>query len=184
MNKSAPFPATGRVQTTVPSPLGEIRLVASSKGLAGLWFVRGQRHAPAEETQLSWPSVSTHPLLKEAERQLVAYFSGERREFDLPLDLQQGTAFQQAVWQGLLAIEPGRTESYAALAKRLGKPGAARAVGAAVGRNPVSIVVPCHRIVGATGRLTGYSGGLDRKQALLHLEQEGTLSKTAVEASR
>lgn len=148
------------------SPLGPMLLAASPRGLAGVWFA-GQRHGP---TQTDWPEDPSHPVLQEAARQLTAYFAGQRTRFDLPLDLQAGTPFQQSVWQALLAIPAGATTSYAALGRQLGRPQAARAVGAAVGRNPVSIVVPCHRVMGASGALTGYAGGLDRKQALLRLE--------------
>ena len=102
--------------------------------------------------------------------QLAAWFAGERTRFELPLDLQAGTPFQQDVWTALLAIPRGGTTSYAELARRLGRPTAARAVGAAVGRNPISIVVPCHRVLGSGGSLTGYAGGLERKTALLELE--------------
>jgi methylated-DNA-[protein]-cysteine S-methyltransferase len=109
------------------------------------------------------------PLLAEAARQLRSYFAGERDGFDLALDLQ-GTDFQRAVWAELLRIEPGSTCSYGDIARRLGAPSASRAVGAAVGRHPVSIIVPCHRVVGRSGALTGYAGGLDRKTALLRIE--------------
>lgn len=159
-----------RVQTIVPSPLGELRLVASAAGLAGLWFVQGQRHEPPADLRASWPTVASHPVLDAAARQLDAYFQGRRDGFDLPLDLSQGTPFQRAVWTALLAIPAGATTSYGALAAGLGRPRAVRAVGAAVGRNPLGIVVPCHRVLGAHGNLTGYAGGLDRKQALLQLE--------------
>lgn len=163
-----------RVQTLVPSPLGELRLVASAAGLAGLWFVQGQRHEPPPDLQATWPTVASHPVLDAAARQLEAYFQGRREGFDLPLDLSQGTPFQRAVWTALLAIPTGATTCYGALAARLGRPRAVRAVGAAVGRNPLGIVVPCHRVLGATGKLTGYAGGLDRKQALLQLERGAT----------
>jgi methylated-DNA-[protein]-cysteine S-methyltransferase len=103
-------------------------------------------------------------------RQLREYFDGKRTAFELPLDLALGTPFQQSVWQQLLAIPAGATTSYGELGRRLGRSQAARAVGAAVGRNPVSIVVPCHRVVGTNGSLTGYAGGLERKTALLDLE--------------
>jgi len=109
-------------------------------------------------------------VLVEAIGQLRAYFAGERTSFELPLDLQGGTPFQQSVWSALLGIPRGGTTSYAALAREVGKPQAARAIGAAVGRNPVSIVVPCHRVLGTGGGLTGYAGGLERKTALLQLE--------------
>ncbi|OPF64267.1 methylated-DNA--[protein]-cysteine S-methyltransferase [Hydrogenophaga sp. H7] len=159
-----------RVQTIVGSPLGDLRLVASTNGLAGLWFVQRQRHEPPAERLAAWPTVASHPVFEAASRQLDEYFHGRRQHFDLPLDLGQGTPFQRAVWQALLEIPAGATTSYGALASGLGKPQAVRAVGAAVGRNPLSIVVPCHRVVGGNGSLTGYAGGLDRKQALLQLE--------------
>ena len=164
-------PRTQRIQKIVPSPLGELRLVASPAGLAGMWFVHHQRHEPVPEEMASWPTVSTHPLLDAAAEQLGDYFDGQRRGFELPLDLDQGTAFQQSVWRALLDIPAGETTSYGALATRIGRPQAVRAVGAAVGRNPLGIVVPCHRVVGASGGLTGYAGGLDRKQLLLQLER-------------
>ena len=111
------------------------------------------------------------PLLAAAARQLHAYFAGESDAFDVPLDLQ-GTAFQRAVWDELLRIAPGSTCSYGDIARRLGPPSASRAVGAAVGSNPVSIIVPCHRVVGSSGSLTGYAGGLDRKTSLLRIEAD------------
>ena len=109
-------------------------------------------------------------MLEQAKSQLAAYFAGQRMAFDLPLDLRGGTAFQQRVWQALREIAPGGTTSYGALSARIGQPAAVRAVGAAVGRNPVCIVVPCHRVIGTNGSLTGYAGGLERKTALLALE--------------
>jgi methylated-DNA-[protein]-cysteine S-methyltransferase len=154
------------VSTRYASPLGTMLLAASDQGLAGIWF-EGQRHGPEAPT---WPEQPQHPVLQQAVRQLQEYFAGQRTRFDLPLDLTHGTPFQQSVWQALLAIPPGRTTSYAALGRQLGRPQAARAVGAAVGRNPVSIVVPCHRVLGTAGALTGYAGGLERKTALLRLE--------------
>ena len=161
MNKSMQ-----RVWTHYESPLGTMLLAASDCGLAGVWFL-GQRHGPDSS---GWREDPQHPVLREAVAQLTAYFAGERTGFDLPLDLQAGTAFQQSVWDALRAIPRGGTTSYAELARRLGKPQAARAIGAAVGRNPVSIVVPCHRVLGTDGTLTGYAGGLERKTALLQLE--------------
>lgn len=159
------------VQTTCPSPLGAIALAATSKGLAGLWFIDGQRYLPEEVAGLAqWPADPDHPVLKQASRQLAEYFAGRRKHFDVPLDLDCGTAFQQSVWQALLAIPPGGTASYGEVSRRIGKPLAMRAVGAAVGRNPVSIIVPCHRVMGSDGSLTGYGGGLHRKVALLRLE--------------
>lgn len=164
------------VQTRCPTPLGDLTLVASPSGLAGAWFVDKQRHLPAALTaQLAgenaiWPEQATNPILQEAVKQLTAYFAGQKSGFDLPLDLSAGSPFQQAVWQALLAIPRGSTTSYGALSSRIGRPSAVRAVGGAIGRNPLSIVVPCHRVIGSTGSLTGYAGGLDRKTALLQLE--------------
>ena len=155
------------VTATHDSPLGTIWLAASAHGLTGLWF-EDQRHRPAHFAQ--WRPAPAHPILTQARRQLDAYFAGTPTLFDLPLDLSAGTAFQTRVWQALRAIPAGVTQSYGALAERIGAPRAVRAVGAAVGRNPVSIVVPCHRVIGASGALTGYAGGLARKKSLLRLE--------------
>jgi methylated-DNA-[protein]-cysteine S-methyltransferase len=155
-----------RVCASYESPLGRMLLAATARGLAGVWFV-GQRHGPDPS---GWREDPGHPVLRAAVAQLAAYFAGERTDFDLPLDLQDGTSFQQDVWAALRSIPPGGTTSYAELARRLGRPQAARAIGAAVGRNPVSIVVPCHRVLGTGGSLTGYAGGLERKSALLRLE--------------
>ncbi|HET8745175.1 MAG TPA: methylated-DNA--[protein]-cysteine S-methyltransferase [Ramlibacter sp.] len=161
--------AIERVCAHYESPLGPMLLAATDRGLAGVWFV-GQRHGPDSS---GWREDPAHPVLREAVAQLAAWFAGERERFELPLDLQAGTPFQQDVWAALLAIPRGGTTSYAELARRVGRPGAARAVGAAVGRNPISIVVPCHRVVGSGGSLTGYAGGLERKTALLKLEGVG-----------
>src|SRR5690606_5293082 len=117
-----------------------------------------------------WAEQPGHPMLRQAREQLADYFDGRRASFELPLDLRLGTAFQQSVWQALLRIPRGETTSYGELSRRVGRPLAARAVGAAVGRNPMSVVVPCHRVLGAGGALTGYAGGLERKTALLRLE--------------
>lgn len=146
------------------SPLGPMLMAASAQGLAGLWF-EGQRHWPAQAAR--WETRPQWPMFAQAARQLDAYFASEADTFDLPLDLSRGTAFQRRVWQALLSIAPGETTTYGALAAALGAPAAVRAVGAAVGRNPVSVIVPCHRVMGAGGALTGYAGGLDRKRALL-----------------
>lgn len=115
-------------------------------------------------------SRSTDPLLVEAAEQLDAYFAGDLREFDLPL-APSGTAFQRDVWDAVSAISYGQTASYAEIAAAVGRPAACRAVGAANGRNPLPVIVPCHRIIGAAGALTGYGGGLDRKRSLLDLER-------------
>ena len=154
------------VQARHASPLGPMILAASEAGLAGVWF-EGQRHPPACS---GWRQAPRHPVLLEAMAQLDDYFAGRRATFDLPLDVTGGTPFQQSVWQALRTIARGQTISYRALGERAGCPAAVRAVGAAVGRNPLSIVVPCHRVVGADGSLTGYAGGLERKRALLQLE--------------
>ena len=151
------------------SPLGPMILAASDLGLCGVWF-EGQRHGPTDEHMQGWTTNTGHPLLQKASAQLLAYFAGHISHFDLPLDLSAGTAFQQSVWQALLSIPSGQSQSYGDLARLLDNPQAVRAVGAAVGRNPVSIIVPCHRILGSGGQLTGYAGGLWRKQALLKLE--------------
>ncbi len=154
------------VQTSTNSPLGRMILAAADDRLVGVWF----------DDQADVPDLSAcasdrdHPLLKQACAQLAEYFAGQRRVFELPLSISSGTAFQQAVWQDLQSIAFGNSCSYGALAARIGRPRAVRAVGAAVGRNPLSIIVPCHRVLGANGSLTGYAGGLARKTALLQLE--------------
>jgi methylated-DNA-[protein]-cysteine S-methyltransferase len=141
-------------------------VAATAQGVAGIWF-EGQRHMP---DNADWPWRPDHAVLRLAQAQLAEYFAGARIAFELPLDLRGGTAFQRSVWDALLAIPRGGTTSYGMLSRRIGSPAAVRAVGAAVGRNPVSIVVPCHRVLGANGSLTGYAGGLERKTALLRLE--------------
>ena len=152
-------------QTTINTPLGRLLLARTAKGLAGVWF-EGQKHHPAPLTVMRRPDDA---LLRRAADQLHAYFAGDSRAFDVPLDLQ-GTAFQRSVWQRLLRIASGTTRSYGEIAKELGSAKAVRAVGSAVGRNPVSVIVPCHRVVGSDGSLTGYAGGVDRKRKLLELE--------------
>lgn len=154
------------VQARCDSPLGTIILAATSRGLAGLLF-EGQRHMPDSS---GWPDAPDHPLLRRARSLLDDYFAGRPVGFDLPLDLDSGTPFQQRVWRAMLSIPRGETRSYGYLGAHIGQPAAVRAVGAAVGRNPVSIIVPCHRVLGADGSLTGYAGGLHRKTALLQLE--------------
>lgn len=147
------------------SPLGRLILAASARGMRGVYF---DEHRHFKGTA-GWQRDPRQALLQEAGEQLDAYFAGRRSDFTLPLD-GQGTPFQQAVWQALCAIPFGQVISYGQLAQWLGNPNAVRAVGAAIGRNPVSIIVPCHRVVGATRALTGYAGGLERKQSLLALE--------------
>ncbi len=150
----------------ISSPLGSMTLGATARGLAGVWF-DGQRHGP---DMSRWTRSTTNLTLTEAARQLKGYFLGRLHSFDLPLDLSAGSLFQQSVWRALLSIPHGATASYGALAAQLGKTSATRAVGAAVGRNPLTIIVPCHRVIGKDGSLTGYAGGLDRKASLLRLE--------------
>ena len=157
---------TQAVQGQFASPLGALHLLASPHGLLGAWF-EGQAHFPDLR---SYPRQDAHPLIVLACQQLQAYFDKKSTHFSVPLDASAGTPFQKSVWTALQEIAPGQTSSYGALAHTIGQPKAARAVGAAVGRNPWSIIVPCHRVLGAGGALTGYAGGLDRKIALLQLE--------------
>ncbi|MFA6575964.1 MAG: methylated-DNA--[protein]-cysteine S-methyltransferase [Nocardioides sp.] len=154
--------------TTMDSPIGELRLVEQAGAITAIEFspfrdpdgrVRGARD-------------DDHPLLVEAKRQLTAYFARDLKEFDLPL-APAGTDFQKRVWEQLVGIAYGQTASYGQIAAQLGKSNAAsRAVGLANGSNPIPIVIPCHRVIGANGTLTGYAGGIERKQALLELEQD------------
>ena len=156
-------------QCRIASPLGTMLLARTKHGLAGAWFELQKHHPDAIDA----PERGDDPLLAETARQLREYFAGARSAFDVALDLQ-GTDFQRAVWSALLDIPPGRTTTYGEIARELGVPAASRAVGAAVGRNPVSIIVPCHRVVGSSGALTGYAGGLDRKRSLLRIESESS----------
>ena len=147
------------------SPIGVLRLRASDLGLSAVEFVK-DNPAPSQTSPTAVPT-----CLREAYHQLRAYFGRELREFKLPYDVTQGTAFQRRVWATLPGIGFGRTASYLDLARQLGNPAAVRAVGAANGQNPLAIVWPCHRIIGASGQLTGYAGGLPRKRWLLDFEQ-------------
>ncbi len=153
------------VSTTVDSPVGTITLVAVDGALTGL-YLHEQRHAPPAET---WGRPDPGAF-RDVREQLAAYFRGELRTFDVAL-APRGTPFQSTVWAALREIPYGQTETYGELAARIGAPAASRAVGLANGRNPIGIIVPCHRVVGAKGRLVGYAGGLDRKQHLLQLER-------------
>lgn len=148
---------------TFDSPLGPVLATATDSGITELRF-------PPHEPRDAPPDRPTG-VLADARAQLSAWFAGELTAFDLPLDLSAGTAFQQRVWALLRTVPYGTTTSYGALATRLDSPGASRAVGAANGRNPVALVVPCHRVVGSTGAITGYAGGLDRKRWLLDHER-------------
>jgi len=150
----------------VPSPVGLLTLVASGGALAAILW---EAEAPGRVRLPTPAEQGDDPLLVEAARQLKGYFAGERRAFDLPLDAR-GTLFQQRVWAALLDIPFGETRSYAQMARAIGAPAASRAVGAANGRNPLSIVVPCHRVIGAGGALTGFAGGLAAKRYLLEHE--------------
>ena len=151
------------------SAQGNVYIAATTRGLAGMWFT-DQRHLPDVSAWEQVDNASQQRVLKETQRQLQAYFAGKLQQFDVPLDLSAGTAFQQSVWQALLAIPFGKTTSYGALSSSIGKPLAMRAVGTAIGRNPIGVIVPCHRVIGADGSLTGYAGGLHRKEAFLKLE--------------
>ncbi len=164
---STPTPSPNIERTTYNSPLGPITLAASAQGLCGVWF-DGQQHQPDPQ---QWEHNPANPVLQAACTQLTAYFAAQAARFELPLDMALGTPFQQSVWERLRAIPYGVTQSYGEIARYLGQPAASRAVGAAVGRNPLSIIVPCHRVVGSNGALTGYAGGLERKIALLQLEK-------------
>jgi methylated-DNA-[protein]-cysteine S-methyltransferase len=149
------------------SPLGTLRLASRGGALIGLWF-DGQKYDA--RSSADWREAPGDPLLRDAAHQLDEYFAGRRRRFDLRL-APVGTPFQREVWRAIAAVPAGSTITYAELARRVGRPTSVRAAGAATGRNPLSIVVPCHRIVGAGGALTGYAGGLERKKALLALER-------------
>jgi methylated-DNA-[protein]-cysteine S-methyltransferase len=164
----ASIPAHSRAHIIADSPVGPLTLVSENGALVALYMDR-QRHAPPPET-LGEAADGASPLLGEAASQLKEYFAGQRTEFELPLTLI-GTPFQRRVWAALRDIPYGETISYGQLADRIGKPSAARAVGLANGRNPIAIIVPCHRVVGADGSLTGYGGGIERKEHLLGFEQ-------------
>jgi methylated-DNA-[protein]-cysteine S-methyltransferase len=154
----------------INSPLGIIWLAASDAGLRGMWF-EGQQHLPDFSDANHWQR-GEHRFTQAAAQLMTSYFAGEQIVLSktLPFDLSAGTAFQQSVWQALLQIPRGGSTSYGAIAQSIGNPAAVRAVGAAVGRNPISILVPCHRVLGKDGSLTGYAGGLERKVALLRIE--------------
>ena len=153
----------------IPSPFGIVSLCGTERGLTGV-FMEAHRHRPSDQTRLGWQRADER--FEAPRAQLAEYFAGERQTFDLPIDREAvgGTPFQRRVWEELERVRYGTTVSYGELAGRLGQPAAVRAVGLANGRNPLSIIVPCHRVVGANGSLTGYGGGMDRKRWLLDLE--------------
>jgi len=148
------------------SPHGRMLLVADEKALASVSFA-GQKYAP--RVARDWIRDGAHAPIAKAKRELAEYFAGRRRRFSVKL-APRGTPFQRKVWQAIAGVGFGRTIAYAELARRAGRPGSARAAGAATGRNPIGVIVPCHRIVGSDGSLTGYAGGLAKKRALLALE--------------
>lgn len=155
------------------SPVGVLKLVASDRGLAAILWENDDpkrvRLSPLAENK-------DHPVLLETERQLSDYFAGKREKFSMKFDLA-GTDFQKEVWQALATIPFGETRSYAQIARQIGRSKAVRAVGAAIGRNPISIIVPCHRVIGSNGKLTGFAGGLETKAALLRIESESGAPK-------
>ncbi len=156
----------GYVYKMINSPVGKLKLVASDKGLAAiLWEKDDPRRVRLGPTE---PDPENR-FLKQAERQLNEYFGGKLKKFAVPLDFK-GTDFQKSVWTALLTIPFGETRSYGEIARQIGRPAASRAVGAANGRNPISIIAPCHRVLGANGKLTGFAGGLEAKDQLLKLE--------------
>ena len=156
----------------MPSPLGEMVLASDGDALSGAWF-DGQRHQPPIGP--AWQRRPDLPVLRRAAAELAEYFAGERIVFDVPL-APVGTPFQRDVWRAIAGVPYGATIAYRELAARAGRPESIRAAGAATGRNPLSIIVPCHRIVGADGALTGYAGGLARKRTLLALEHAAVAS--------
>jgi methylated-DNA-[protein]-cysteine S-methyltransferase len=159
---------TTRYYGTMPSPIGELMLISDGSAITGL-YMQNDKHAARRAAAVRDDSKLRQPL-----EQLKAYFDGRLRDFDLPL-AAEGTPFQQRVWKALCAIPYGETISYGELARRIGQPTASRAVGLANGQNPISIIVPCHRVIGANGTLTGYGGGLERKRWLLAHESRGSL---------
>jgi methylated-DNA-[protein]-cysteine S-methyltransferase len=167
----------------IQSPWGSLTLAANPTGLSGVWFEK-QKHFPDTH---AWTLANQHPTLLQAEQSLQKYFdqkwpracSARKALENLALDLSAGTDFQKAVWNALMSIPLGQTCSYGQLAAAIGRPMAVRAVGTAVGRNPISILIPCHRVMGSQGQITGYAGGVWRKQALLKLENASINSSSA-----
>ncbi len=157
----------------MPSPVGELTLIASDNGLAAILW---ENENPRRVRAMSPLEDGSHPVLLETERQLTEYFAGQRRCFTLKLDFV-GTEFQKKVWAALIAIPFGETRTYAEIARQIGHPAAVRAVGAANGKNPISIIAPCHRVIGSNGKLTGFAGGLTVKALLLKIEATGNGGK-------
>lgn len=171
IRRSAHFTAA---YTFMDTPVGQLQLIANSDALlAVLWPTEQPKHL-----KLSLSPDATHPILKLACTQLAEYFLGQRQQFNVPIAFVSGTVFQQAVWQALLSIPYGQTCSYKAIAEQVGSPKAVRAVGAANGQNPLSIIVPCHRVIGVNQTLVGYAGGVEQKHYLLELEKNHKLNKT------
>ncbi len=158
---------------TMPSPVGHIKLIAGNNGLAAILW---ENDDPKRVQVREYAQNDNHPVLLETEKQLLEYFKGERKEFSVPLDFI-GTDFQKQVWHTLLTIPYGETRTYGQIAEQLNNPKAVRAVGAANGKNPISIIAPCHRVIGASGSLTGFAGGLENKAILLKLENNKTAFK-------
>ncbi len=175
--------------TTMSSPLGTVRVVAEEAGITAVEFLDGTAAPPAgERSSTAFAAAAAagrrigerldeHPLLREAVTQLTGYFAGDLKDFALPL-APQGTPFQRSVWEQLRLIGYGETASYGDIARRIGRPTASRAVGAANGRNPIAIIVPCHRVIGADGSMTGFGGGIERKVWLLGHEKARLGSST------
>jgi methylated-DNA-[protein]-cysteine S-methyltransferase len=148
------------------SPMGRMMIVANDRELSGLYFVDQKYY---REVENDWLRDPLHTVVRDTKREMGEYFAGQRRQFDLPL-AAEGTPFQARVWKAISSVKYGTTITYLELARRAGHPDAIRAVGTATGRNPITIIVPCHRIIGSDGSLTGYAGGLERKRALQELE--------------
>jgi methylated-DNA-[protein]-cysteine S-methyltransferase len=164
--------------TTVESPIGALLLLGDGRALRGLYMQDGRK--PMRIASDWEPDASP---FADVTSQLSEYFAGQRTTFDVPLDMR-GTPFEQSVWRALQDIQYGETAAYGEVAQRIGQPSAARAVGLANGRNPISVIVPCHRVIGANGTLTGYGGGIERKQLLLELEQGQLCMPVATSAAK
>ncbi len=173
---------TNLVRCFLDSPVGRLRLVAADSGLVGLYFPE-HKHARNPDAE----DAEQHPVLDLARAELIQYFAGKRSQFETPLappSSQVGTEFQRAVWAQLLAIPFGETRSYGDIARAIGRPRAVRAVGAANGLNPISILVPCHRVIGSAGSLTGYAGGIDAKRWLLAHESPSAQGSARLQAQK